>query len=353
MERLHISFILHQRLLVGGICLGMAGCGAGMTQRQQQTLAETQSQLQHLKDAYTAQRKRVDQLKSRISLLEDQLEAQQTVRGYTPPAVSAPVASAPISPRGREGAPDLASPRPVATVGPSGLPVVPVTPQARGGVSPSYAPASVGQPTRTRVLTQRDLDALDAQYQPAPPPEEKKLPRPSKTRRVARGAKQSKDKSPRKSVARGDDNARSVKVRRVVPLPQRATTSQTGPVERYRTAYAAFQRGDFQVAAVGFNDFLENWPDHAYAEGALFWLAHCAARRGQDAVAIERFRKMVKRFPKGDHVPEALLEIGLALDRRGLSSDARETLSRLVAVYPRTDAARRATARLEETRSGM
>lgn len=324
-------------------------------------------ELEHLKKAYTAQNRRIDGLNERLALLEDQLEAQQTAR------TRAPVAQSPM----------VASAGPSTSMAPSHLPVVPLTP-GQGAVAPVV--------TRTRFLTQKDLDALDAEVSAAPAPKPSaRRGRAAKARDEAASARRRRaerrpkggqkaevgrrpDEGPARVVegrakrgsgegasAREADVApkaakgrkRSVAVRTVPVRPVDAAPGDNGPVGQYRAAYAAYQVSDFERAAVGFREYLQRWPNHDYAEGAMFWLGHCAARRGQHQKAVQTFRKMINRFPTGDHIPEALLEVGLAQDKLGRKNEARETLSRLVEMYPRTDAARRATAWLEGTRSGM
>lgn len=358
----------------------LGGCG-GAGEGQRRALTEAREELGLLKEAYSAQRQRIDKLNERLALLEDQLEAQQIRRGQ--PSMG----SAPITMNGA-GAPagggllsSGAAGGDAQHAGPQHLPVVPITPGAAPGGPAGYTPPV----TRTRVLTQRDLDALDAELDAPPAPRQRRgeemtaRERRAQKRAERRAERQAQKKAERqrraeeraakkaaKKAASEPTSAvaapakapravplkRSVAVRAVKPTPLDPEADE-GPAPQYRAAYAAFQAGNYARASVGFEGFLDRWPDHAYAEGALFWLGHCAARQGAHRKAVSTFRKMITRFPKGDHVPEALLEIGLSLKQSGRPREARETMTRLIGLYPKTDAARRATAHLDETRSGM
>ena len=48
----------------------------------------------------------------------------------------------------------------------------------------------------------------------------------------------------------------------------RATT----PDELYRSAYEDYMRGNYDLAADGFGEYLRRWPDTELSDNALYWI---------------------------------------------------------------------------------
>jgi tol-pal system protein YbgF len=87
--------------------------------------------------------------------------------------------------------------------------------------------------------------------------------------------------------------------------------------------------------------FLVRWPDHPYADHAMYWRGECYFAEGDYAHAAEQFEGVVARFPAGAKAPDALLKLGITRRRLGDSVRAQEAFERLAREFPQADAARR------------
>lgn len=95
-----------------------------------------------------------------------------------------------------------------------------------------------------------------------------------------------------------------------------------------------------EKALEALNAFLVKWPDHPYAENAMYWRGEIFFAQGEYLRAAEQFEAVVARF-NGRKAPDALLKIGMCHDKLGAGSRANETWARLKRDYPQSDAARK------------
>jgi tol-pal system protein YbgF len=87
--------------------------------------------------------------------------------------------------------------------------------------------------------------------------------------------------------------------------------------------------------------FLVKWPDHPYADNAMYWRGECYFARGDYVHATEQFEGVLSRFPAGNKAPDALLKLGICRQKLGDPNGARELFVRLTQLYPKSEAARR------------
>lgn len=88
------------------------------------------------------------------------------------------------------------------------------------------------------------------------------------------------------------------------------------------------------------NAFLVKWPDHPYAENAMYWRGEIFFSQGDYLKAAEQFDAVVARF-NGRKAPDALLKIGMCHDKLGAPTRANDYWARLKRDYPQSDAARK------------
>jgi tol-pal system protein YbgF len=122
-----------------------------------------------------------------------------------------------------------------------------------------------------------------------------------------------------------------------------ATSSALDPDAKkaYETALAQVQAKQFDKGLDGLNAFLVRWPDHPYAENAMYWRGEAYFAQGEYLRAAEQFEAVIARFGSGSKGPDALLKLGMCHDRLGASQRAREYWDRLKNEYPRSEAAKR------------
>src|SRR5260221_11371122 len=87
--------------------------------------------------------------------------------------------------------------------------------------------------------------------------------------------------------------------------------------------------------------FLVRWPDHPYANNAMFWRGECYFAKGDYRRASEQFEGVIARFPAGSKVPDALLKLGMSQQKLGDPVKAKESFERLTELFPQSEAAKR------------
>jgi tol-pal system protein YbgF len=96
--------------------------------------------------------------------------------------------------------------------------------------------------------------------------------------------------------------------------------------------------------------FLAKWPDHPYADNAMYWRAECMAAMGDSQKAIAELESLVSRFPLGNKVPDALAKLSLLYERAGDAAKARAASDKLERDFPKSDAAKRRSRKSSDAR---
>jgi len=86
--------------------------------------------------------------------------------------------------------------------------------------------------------------------------------------------------------------------------------------------------------------FLLKWPDHPYANNAMYWRGECYFATANYLRASEQFEGLLLRFPAGSKVPDALLKLGLCSQKLGNPTQAKAWFDQLVHQAPNSEAAR-------------
>ena len=136
--------------------------------------------------------------------------------------------------------------------------------------------------------------------------------------------------------------------------PRSSASSALDPDAKsaYEAALAQVQAKQYDRGLEGLNAFLTRWPDHPYAENALYWRGEAYFAQGEYLRAAEQFESVLSRPGSGNKAPDALLKLGMCHDRLGASQRAREYWERLKNEYPRSDAAKRIPATAGRKTSG-
>ncbi len=109
----------------------------------------------------------------------------------------------------------------------------------------------------------------------------------------------------------------------------------------YEAALSLVQGRKYGEGLEALNAFLSKWPDHPYAENAVYWRGECFFAQGDYAKAIGEFEAVVARPQSGAKLPDAMLKLGMSHDKLGHADKARAAYDRLAREFPKSDAARR------------
>ncbi len=118
----------------------------------------------------------------------------------------------------------------------------------------------------------------------------------------------------------------------------------------YQGAYYDFVRGDYELAIVGFQEFLKEFSNHNLADNARYWIAECWYTKGDYEKAIDSFDKVIKNYAQGDKVPSAYLKKGYSLLQLKRESEGIDILKQLQEKFPDSSEARLAQERLKDLR---
>ncbi|HEY3822264.1 MAG TPA: tol-pal system protein YbgF [Polyangiaceae bacterium] len=108
----------------------------------------------------------------------------------------------------------------------------------------------------------------------------------------------------------------------------------------YESALALVNARQYDRALEALAAFLVKYPDHPYADNAMYWRGECYFAKGDYLHASEQFEGTVTRFPAGNKAPDALLKLGMSHQKLGNPAKAKECFDRLAHAYPQSEAAR-------------
>lgn len=125
-----------------------------------------------------------------------------------------------------------------------------------------------------------------------------------------------------------------------------AAAATAGPDELYRTAYEDYMRGNYDLAAQGFREYMRRYPDTDLSDNALYWIGECYDAQELTDEAIEAFSKVLEDFPTSDKAAAAQLKKGLLYLKSGDQAQGVVQLQYVVYEHPGTREADLARERL-------
>ncbi len=276
--------------------LGLAvvsGCGGHYREILRQN-EEIRRELGHLKSTTNNLTVYLEDLQNKLLLLEDQVETNHILLS-----------------RGSGGRGDL----PVVTLGPAGHPAQRGTPRIQENASDDQNEAMTMDEIPAVVFHRLDGGRMvddAAASAPAPTPG----PTPK------------------------------------APTPQSPTRPvfDSRPLELYKQGYNLLQQKEHAQAIARFQDFLDAYPNHDYADNALYWMGEAYYDAKDHSNALSCFERLVRLYPNENKVPDALLKRGLTLMNMGQTDLAMQVMADLVKQYPSTSAAGIARDRLSTVR---
>jgi tol-pal system protein YbgF len=120
------------------------------------------------------------------------------------------------------------------------------------------------------------------------------------------------------------------------------------PTEAYLQAKIDYDKGNFDLAIAGFQNYLRQFPDASQADSAQYWIGESYYGKKDYSRAIEEFTRVLKNHPRSDKAPGARLKIGYAYLSEKNTVRAREHLNRVVKDYPNSREAELARERLRK-----
>jgi tol-pal system protein YbgF len=114
----------------------------------------------------------------------------------------------------------------------------------------------------------------------------------------------------------------------------------------YDDALALFKSGDYKKAGAAFTDFVQRYPQSAYAPSAQYWVGNALYAQRDYRNAINAQQSLLKKYADNPKAADAMLNIASSYMELKDRPAAKKTLESLVAKYPNTPAAQTAKERL-------
>jgi tol-pal system protein YbgF len=119
------------------------------------------------------------------------------------------------------------------------------------------------------------------------------------------------------------------------------------PADLFAQATADYQRGRYDLARQGFEDYAEKFPRTDLSDDALYWAGECWSAQKKPHEAIAAYDKLFRTYPQSDKAPAAHLKKGLAHLDLGEKAQAMVELNYVVNQFPGSDEAKSARQRLK------
>lgn len=107
------------------------------------------------------------------------------------------------------------------------------------------------------------------------------------------------------------------------------------PQTLYDEAYMNLVKGNYDLAILGFTDYLSYFPRSSLASTAQCWIAECYYTKKDFQRASEEFGKLLQKYPKSDKIPTALYKLGLIQLELNNRVEANKYFGELLDKYPR------------------
>jgi tol-pal system protein YbgF len=130
--------------------------------------------------------------------------------------------------------------------------------------------------------------------------------------------------------------------------PEPSASFDFAPGQLFRAAYRLYMDGDYDTAIVGFQKYLEEYPNTQLAGSAQYWIAESFARLEEYNIAIQEYDSLINKYLRDDKIPDAYYGKGVAMSKLGRIDEAKSLFMYTVDHFPGTVAAKKAENQLKE-----
>lgn len=103
----------------------------------------------------------------------------------------------------------------------------------------------------------------------------------------------------------------------------------------YEQGFGQIKAQQYPQAEASFSSFIQQYPTHALAPNALYWLGETYYVRGDFDKASRTFAEAYQKYPNGPKGADNLLKLGLSLAGKGEKDNACLALGQLKKEYPK------------------
>lgn len=129
--------------------------------------------------------------------------------------------------------------------------------------------------------------------------------------------------------------------------PGGTATGTTDPETLYQTAYSDYLRGAYDLALLGFRQYLDAYPETDLADNAVYWTGECYYRQQRYREAIAEYDRVLQNWPRSDKTASAMLKRAYAQIESGSRTEGVAALQRVIQTFPNSDEANLARQKLQ------
>ncbi len=115
---------------------------------------------------------------------------------------------------------------------------------------------------------------------------------------------------------------------------QTGDASSVDAASLYEKGFAEIKANNYDAAEKSFAAFMKDYPAHALAPNALYWLGETYYVRKDYDKAARTFAEAYQKFPGGPKGADNLLKLGMSLSAKGEKNNACIALGQLKKEYP-------------------
>ncbi len=137
-------------------------------------------------------------------------------------------------------------------------------------------------------------------------------------------------------------------IRQHLPTPVNPTGRDPTPTELYQLAYSDYFAGKFDLATIGFENLLRQYPSSKVSADGQYYLAECYYAKKQWQQSLDAYDKFIKTYPTNDKFLAVLYRKSLVLKTLNRLSEAKQIWDQIIIVAPDTNEGRQAKERVFE-----
>lgn len=118
------------------------------------------------------------------------------------------------------------------------------------------------------------------------------------------------------------------------------------PSEAFRQAREDYDKGSYELAIAGFQNYIKQFPDSSQVDEAMYYLGESYYAQKQYDKAVDSYSKLIKSHPRSAKIPAAKLKIGLSYISGKNTQKAKEYLHKVINDHPNSKEAAIAKERL-------
>lgn len=115
-------------------------------------------------------------------------------------------------------------------------------------------------------------------------------------------------------------------------------------VRKYRQSMILFESHNYPESVLSFSKFVDQYPDHALAGSAQYYLGESYFKQGEYKLAIKEFERVITSYDRSPHIADTLRDLSDAESRTGQKEAAEQHRQLLSSLFPNSPAAARESA---------